>query len=119
MRGGVSLDQETATDLARQLLDAAEDPHGGPIRDDDGVVRSPWLARDDQRLYTRGEPEVFFDLSDGLRTRTAEDATGGVTHHEAPVQRLKGWHETADGWVLVSTQGAGWRPEAFVPEGSR
>jgi len=111
--------EEEATSLAFTLAEAADEGEG-PIRGDDGVVRAPWLSRRGDRLFARGEPETFYDLSaDGApRTRIEDgaDLPHRVRHHEAPVIEIDGWHRAADGWVLISSEGTSWTPEAYVPD---
>jgi len=113
-------DESEATSLAFTLAEAADDRHRGPIQDDDGVVRAPSLERNGDRLHIRGEPEVWFDLStDGCpRTQheSGADLPHKVRHQDAPMTTFKGWHRAADGWILVSTDGTSWLPEAYVPE---
>jgi len=116
-------DKSEATSLAFALAEAADERRRAPFRDDDGVVRSGHLERDGNRLYMRGEPETWFDISgDGAPITeydTDSDLPHKVRHQDAPMTEFHGWHETADGWVLISSDGASWQPEAYVPEESR
>jgi len=113
-------DESEATSLAFTLAEAADDRRRGPIQDDDGVVRAPSLVRDGDRLHIRGEPAVWFDIGrDGSpRTDYEDDADlpHKVRHVDAPVTEFHGWHRASDGWVLISSDGVGWQPEAYVPE---
>jgi len=108
-----------ATALAFKFREMAEERHGPPVLDDDGVVRSGHLERDGNRLYMREEPEYWFELSvDGFPKNRHEDGAElphGVQHQDAPMTKYHGWHETTEGWLLVSSDGASWQPEAYVP----
>jgi len=114
------IERSKATSLAFTLAEAANDRHGGPIQDDDGVVRAPSLERNGDRLYSRGEPEVWFDLSANGCPRTdyqsGADLPRKVQHQDAPMTTMHGWHRASDGWVLVSTDGTSWTPMAYVPD---
>jgi hypothetical protein len=116
------LSTEKAKSLAFELVEAAEE-HGGPIQDDDGMVRAPWLQRKGDRLWVDGEPEGYVDISDGSPKPTHRKGSShpdaGLVHIEYPVRELKGWHNTGDGVVLISTSGASWRPEAYIPSEDR
>jgi len=113
-------DESKATSLAFTLAEAADDRRRGPIRDDDGVVRAPSLVRDGDQLHIRGEPAVWFDIGrDGSpRTDYEDDADlpHKVRHVDAPMTEFHGWHRASDGWVLISSDGVSWQPEAYVPE---
>jgi len=123
--GLVSRDEATAH--ASDLVEAADTRVGSPVRkDDDGTVHTPYLVRDGNRLYRKKEPWAWFDVSvdgapvtdydyskapDDLRVKYASR----VRHQDAPVQTYHGWVEASDGWVLLSTDGTSWSPEAYVP----
>jgi len=114
------IDKDEATSLAFKFAEMADKYRDAPIRDDDGVIRSGHLERDGDRLYIRGESDVWFDISgDGPPSTDREsgaDLPHRVVHQDAPMTEFHGWHETTDGWALVSSDGASWQPEAYVPE---
>jgi len=120
------VDRDEATSLAFTLAEAAERPGDGGVRkDDDGTVRTSYLVRDGDRLYQRGEPWAWFDLSaDGTPVTDYDDSEAPddlhfteareVRHQDAPMTTYHGWVEASNGWVLLSTDGTSWTPEAYV-----
>ena len=124
-----TVDADEATALAFTLAEAAEKPGDGGVRkDDDGTVHTSYLVRRGDRLYQRGEPWAWYDLSADGAPRTDYDDEQApddfhftearqVKHQDAPMQTYHGWVEASDGWVLLSTDGTSWNPEAYVPNG--
>jgi len=119
------VDRDQATALASDLVEAAETHVGGPVKDDDGTVHTSYLVRDGDRLYQKGEPWAWYDLSvDGTPFTDYDDGEAPddlrvdeahrVRHQDAPMQTYHGWVEASNGWLLVSTDGASWTPEAYV-----
>ena len=111
-------DETEATKLAFILAEAAERRQDGPIKDVDGVVRDPSLDRDGNRLYIRGESEVWWDISDVPVTDHDDEAElpHEVIHVDHPMTEFHGWHRAAAGWLLVSSDGTSWTPEAYAPD---
>jgi hypothetical protein len=114
-------DEAEATALATALSEAVSDHPATPHRDDDGLVRAPHLQRVADRLFMLGEPHVWFDVSPGDGAPSAGyDSEASlpheVRHQDAPMTEYHGWHQTADGWLLISSDGTSWQPEAHAPE---
>jgi len=119
------VDRNEATALASDLVENSE-ASGSPIKKDhDGTVRAPSLVRDGDRLYQRREPWAWYDLSvDGAPLTDYDyneapddlsiDEASRVRHQDAPTQTYHGWVEASNGWLLVSTDGTSWTPEAYV-----
>jgi len=112
--------KKEATSLAFKLVEIAEDQEGPPHKDDDGVVRSGHLDRNEDRIHMDGEPDVWFDISDDgapkVDYNNDADLPHKVRHQDAPMTEFHGWHETNNGWLLISSDGASWQPEVYVPE---
>jgi hypothetical protein len=118
------VDRDEATALASDLAEAAS-RRGGPVKHDDGTVHAPHLVRAGDRLYQNGEPWAWYDLSaDGAPRTDYNDAEAPddlnvdeahrVRHQDGPMQIYHGWVEASNGWLLVSTDGSSWTPEAYV-----
>lgn len=109
---------DRATELAEYLKNAAKGP-GWPEMYGDGVVVARSLVRDGDRLHTMQRSDVWFDVSRSP-PRTDHPDSADLPHtvvHPEPIMDFRGWHETDDGWVLLSTDGTSWTPEAFVSGG--
>ena len=98
------------------------------IEHDDGVIHSTHLTRDGDRIHRPYEPWTWWDISDGAprvdhdEGKAPDDYSvrefNRPTHQDAPRTTYWGWTRGDNGWVLLSTSGTSWTPEAFVPHES-
>jgi len=124
-----TVNRDEAGGLASGLVEAAVNRRSGPVEGPDGVVHVPHLVRDGDRLYQRGEPWAWYDLSAAGAPRTDYDDSKApdrlrvdearrVRHQDGSMTTYHGWVEASGGWVLLATDGASWTPMAYVPDDS-